>query len=83
MKSSIKNLDQFQVVGFIISGVVSIVLLIATHETVQSLILGFVLAALIQGFDIQMRVKDSEERLLEVNVLSHEILQDESILVSL
>jgi len=69
-----------QIVGFIISAGVSAVLLIAGQDTVASLTLGFVLAALTQLFDIQKRHSDSEERILKASALSEALFRDEWLL---
>lgn len=70
MKTQFKNLDTLQIIGFIISAGVSTILLIAGQDTVASLTLGFVLAALTQLFDLQKRHSDSEERILKASTLS-------------
>ncbi|MCP4612689.1 MAG: hypothetical protein GY845_28670 [Planctomycetes bacterium] len=77
MKSQLKNLDAIQIVGFVISATVSIGLLIAGQDKVASVTLGFVLAILTQLFDIQKRLSDSEERLLQANALSQALYRDE------
>jgi hypothetical protein len=80
MKSQFRNLDTIQLVGFIISGAVSIGLLIAGQDKIASITLGFVLAALTQLFDIQKRLGDSEERLIQANALSQALYRDEWLL---
>ena len=75
MKSPFKNLDTVQIIGFIASGIISIGFLLAGQDPITSVILGFVLAALTQGFDIQKRLSDSEERLLIVSALSRKLYQ--------
>lgn len=80
MKSPLKNLDAIQAVGFVISAIVSIGLLAAGQNQVASITLGFVLAMLTQLFDIQKRLSDSEERLLQANVLSRALYRDEWLL---
>jgi hypothetical protein len=61
----LKNLDTIQIIGFALSAIVSIVLLIARQDTVASITLGFVLAILIQLFDLQKRHADSQEQVLQ------------------
>jgi hypothetical protein len=80
MKSQLKNLDAIQIVGFVISAAVSIGLLVAGQDKVASVTLGFVLAILTQLFDIQKRLNDSEERLLQANALSKALYRDEWLL---
>jgi len=65
MKAQLKNLDTFQIIGFVLSAVVSIILLIAKQDTVASTTLGLVLAALTQLFDLQKRHSDSQEQILQ------------------
>jgi hypothetical protein len=80
MKSSFKNLDALQIVGFVISVIVSVALLVAGQDTVASITLGFVLAALTQLFDLQKRHSDSEERILQANALGQALYRDEWLL---
>ncbi len=80
MKAQFKNLDTLQIVGFIISAGVSAVLLIVGQDTVASLTLGFILAALTQLFDLQKRHSDSEERILQASALSEALFRDEWLL---
>jgi len=80
MKTQFKNLDTLQIIGFIISAGVSTILLIAGQDTVASLTLGFVLAALTQLFDLQKRHSDSEERILKASTLSELLFRDEWLL---
>lgn len=80
MKAQFKNLDTLQIVGFIISAGVSTALLVAGEDTVASLTLGFVLAALTQLFDLQKRHSDSEERILQASALSETLFHDEWLL---
>jgi hypothetical protein len=80
MKQTLKNLDTFQIVGFLISAIVSIGFLLAEQKAITSVILGFVLAALTQGFDIQKRLTASEERLLLASALSKDLYLDEWLL---
>lgn len=77
MKLPIKNLDQIQIIGFIISIIVSVSLLLMGQDEVSSITLGFVLAALTQLFDLQKRTEDSEERLLKASSLSQELYRNE------
>mgnify|MGYP005863037995 CR=1 FL=1 len=80
MKAQFKNLDTLQVVGFVISAGVSAALLVVGQDTVASLTLGFVLAALTQLFDLQKRHGDSEERILQASTLSETLFHDEWLL---
>lgn len=80
MNAQFKNLDALQIVGFIISASVSALLLVTGQDTVASLSLGFVLAALTQLFDLQKRHADSEGRILQANILSAASLRDEWLL---
>ncbi len=80
MKAQFKNLDILQIVGFIISAGVSAALLVAGQDTVASLILGFVLTALTQLFDLQKRHSDSEERILQASALSETLFRNEWLL---
>jgi hypothetical protein len=80
MKAQFKNLDILQIVGFIISAGVSALLLVAGQDTVGSLTLGFVLAALTQLFDLQKRQGNSEERILQASALSESLFLDEWLL---
>src|SRR3990172_8821112 len=79
MKSLFKNIDVLQIIGFLLSTAITILLWIATggKEPIASITLGFILAALTQGFDLQKRLKDSEERLLKANALSQELQLNE------
>ncbi|MBI5295342.1 MAG: hypothetical protein HY869_07685 [Chloroflexi bacterium] len=80
MKTSIKNLDIIQLVGFVISAAVSFGLYLSGQDTLSSVILGFVLATLTQMFDVQKRFADSEERLLHATTLSKTLFEDEWLL---
>ena len=80
MKAQFKNLDTLQIVGFIISASVSAALLFAGQDTVASLTLGFVLAALTQLLDLQKRHSDSEERILQASALNEALFRDEWLL---
>lgn len=80
MKSPLKNLDTIQIVGFLISAFAAFTLLLAGQDEVNSVVLGFVLAAFTQMFDIQKRLSDSEERLLRASRLNRTLYQDEKLL---
>lgn len=80
MKAQFKNLDTLQIVGFILSAGVSVALLVTGQDTVVSLTLGLVLAALTQLFDLQKRHSDSEERILQASALSETLFRDEWLL---
>jgi hypothetical protein len=80
MKSPFKNLDTIQIIGFVISAVVSIGLLLSRQDSLLSVTLGFVLATLTQMFDVQKRLADSEERLIQASALSKTLYSDEWLL---
>lgn len=75
--SLFKNIDTFQIIGFLISAFVSASLLIAKQDTLTSITLGFVLAAFTQLFDLQKRIADSEEHLTRMNTLNPILYQDD------
>jgi hypothetical protein len=79
MKSLFKNIDMLQVIGFLLSITVTILLWIVTggKEPIASITMGLVLATLTQGFDLQKRIKDAEEHLLDANALSQELYRNE------
>lgn len=79
MKLKVDSLDRFQIVGFVISTLISISLIISNQDTVQSIILGLALAIITQLFDIQMRQSAIEERILEANKLSLKLYRDEKL----
>jgi hypothetical protein len=70
-------LDSFQIFTFTVSAIVSLALIFFFDDDIQSVILGFVLAAFFQVFDLQLRNAASEERLLEANAVSHALYQDD------
>lgn len=74
---SLANLDKIQLVGFLMSAVVAFFLLLTGQDSLISITLGFVLAALTQLFDLQMRLKDVEKNLLRTNTLSKKLYRDE------
>ena len=80
MKHQPKILDTFQIVGFLISSAISIGFILAGQDTVPSVTLGLILGVLTQLFDLQIRHSDSEQRLLQSNILSHTLYQDEWLL---
>ena len=80
MESKPKVLDTFQIVGFVISSAISIVMIFSGQDTVASVSLGVGLAALTQLFDLQLRHRASEERLLTSNALSKVLYRDEWLL---
>lgn len=80
MKFSPTILDRFQISGFIVSASISVVLVFLGQDTIQSVILGLVLAILTQLFDIQLRHSDAEVRLLEANTLNKALYRDEWLL---
>ncbi len=72
--------DTFQIVGFIISALISVTLVFAKQDTIPSITLGLVLATLTQLFDLQLRNASSEEKLLQANLLSTTLYHDEVLL---
>ncbi len=79
MKSLFKNIDALQIIGFLLSIALAFLLWNAAgrQEPISSITLGLVLAALTQGFDLQKRIKDSEERLLKANSLNQELQRND------
>lgn len=80
MKLRFKIVDAFQITGFTISTAVSIILIFANVDPVLSTILGLLLAALVQLFDFQLRLGDTEGKLLQANALSQQLYSDEWLL---
>ncbi len=80
MNSLYKNLDKIQLLGFFLSATVSIGFIISGQDSLLSVTLGIVLATLTQLFDVQKRLADSEERLLQASALSKILYQDEWLL---
>jgi hypothetical protein len=80
MKIETKVLDSFQIAGFVISTTVSLILVILKQDTVISLILGLILATMVQLFDLQLRQANSEERILHASVLNRKLYQDNWLL---
>ena len=80
MRNKIVELDRLQIVGFIISIVVAAVMLVRGKDEINSVILGFVIAAFFQLFDLQKRNKEAAERVLQANVLSESLYEDDWLL---
>lgn len=80
MKSLIKLFDPIQWVGFILSVLVTYYLLTNGYDDLTSLVLGLVLAALIQGFDMQKRLNDLEDRLTKAYSLNTELSSSDFLL---
>lgn len=80
MKTDNKIIDSFQIVGFVISTAVSIILIVFKQEEILSVILGLVLAVLTQLFDLQFRQADIEKKLIRSNVLNEKLYQDKWLL---
>lgn len=76
MRYEPKVIDTFQIVGFIVSVTISIVLVLAKQDTVASVTLGLVLATLTQLFDLQLRNNATEEKLLQANNLQRSLYED-------
>lgn len=72
--------DTFQIIGFIISALISIILIFSKQDTIPSVTLGLVLATLTQLFDLQLRHASSEEKLLQANLLPKTLYHDEVLL---
>lgn len=83
MKTKIPIIDTFQIVGFVISTVIAIILIFFNIDPTLSVLLGLVLAVLTQLFDLQLRQMNAEERLLQANVLSQFLYRDERLLSQL
>ena len=65
-----RYLDTFQIAGFIISAVIAFVLLLAGEDTINSIVLGFVIAIFVQLFDVQMRQAESRDQIVRVNQIA-------------
>lgn len=83
MDSQSKMIDTFQIVGFVISTGVAIVLVVAQIDPLQSTIVGLMLAILTQLFDLQLRHSSSEERVLQANALSQSLYRDPELLTKI
>lgn len=73
-------LDPFQIIGFLISIMISIGMILSGQDTIQSVSLGLVLGILTQLFDLQLRLTRSEERNLEASMLDKKLYQNELLL---
>lgn len=80
MESRSKVIDTFQIVGFAVSTGVTIVLVVAQVDPMQSALIGLMLAIMTQLFDLQLRHSSSEERLLQANALSQALYRDPELL---
>ena len=80
MKNLHNLLHPFQIVGFVVSSIISIALIVSGQDQINSVILGLILATLIQLFDLQMRQNASEERLIAANALSRILYRDDWLL---
>lgn len=76
MQFQTKTIDRFQIVGFIISTAVSLVLALFTKEALTSVTVGLILATLTQLFDLQIRQSASEKRILNASRLNQKLYQD-------
>jgi hypothetical protein len=83
MKSILKSLDKFQIIGFLISIGISISLLLAKQDTFGSISLGLLLAIFTQLFDMQIRQDETEKRLLDAGTLNKELYKNEWLLAQL
>ena len=75
-----KLLDKFQIVGFAVSTIVSVALIFFGQDEIESVILGLVLATLVQMFDIQLRQSDSEDKILRAQTLTQILYEDKWLL---
>ena len=73
METKPKLLDTFQIVGFILSTLISVILVIANQDTIQSIALGLILATLTQLFDLQIRNAEAENRIIQASALNKAI----------
>ncbi len=80
MKPTVMIIDRVQIIGFVVSTAISIILLLAKQDTITSLILGLIVAVIFQLFDLQMRLANSEEKLLLSSALSQKLYKDEWLL---
>ncbi len=80
MEARSKVLDTFQIVGFAISTAVTIALVVAQVDPMQSTLIGLMLAIFTQLFDLQLRHANSEARMLQANVLSELLYHDAELL---
>lgn len=78
-----RNIDKFQIVGFILSAVISIVLVIRGQDTVSSVTLGLSLAIITQLFDLQMRNAESEKKILRASLLDYQLFDDQELLTQI
>lgn len=76
-------IDTFQIVGFVISASISVILIITQQDTISSVTFGLILATLTQLFDLQLRHAHSEERLLQSNLLPKTLYHDEVLLMKI
>jgi hypothetical protein len=76
MQSKNRLFDTFQIVGFAVSTIVAIVLVVVQVDPLQSTLIGLLLAVFTQLFDLQLRHASSEERLLQANNLNKSLLHD-------
>jgi hypothetical protein len=77
MDSDSKIIDKFQITGFILSAIISIMLIVTKQDTIASVSLGLILAVLTQLFDLQIRQSASEERLIKAIALTPTLYRDE------
>jgi hypothetical protein len=80
METRSKVIDTFQIVGFAISTGVTIALVVAQVDPMQSTLIGLMLAILTQLFDLQLRHSSSEARMLQANALSQTLYHDAELL---
>lgn len=80
MEIRTRIIDTFQIVGFIASTAVAILLVLARVDPMQATVTGLVLAIFVQLFDLQLRTAKSEERLLQANALSEALYRDPPLL---
>lgn len=78
-----KNIDKFQIIGFVLSAAISLILIARGQDTIISVTLGLVLATLTQLFDLQIRNTESEEKLLQANLLNRQLFDDNELLTQI
>lgn len=74
-----RDLDGFQLVGFVLSALISLGLLLAKLDAFGSIILGLVLAVGVQLLDMQMRQSTAEERVLRASGVSPALCRDDEL----
>lgn len=81
--NSKKSIDTFQITGFSLSVIVSIGLIFMGQNTLNSTILGCVLAIFTQLLDLQLRISKTEKKIIEQGDLSKILYSDDELLQNL